>query len=113
MSEYNLENRTLRFSKNLIYVLAKLPKDMKNITITRQLLRSGTSMGANYREANETTTQKDLKHRVMICKKEAKETIYWLELIKEFNEDYIDELTSLFAEAIELNNIFGAIYKKL
>lgn len=109
----DLKKRTLKFSKNLIFVLVKLPKDLKNITIIKQLLRSGTSLGANYREANETTTKKDLKHRIMICKKEAKETVYWLELLREFNQEYGIELNSLFTESIELNNIFGAIYKKL
>ena len=113
MNEYNLEKRTLNFSKNLIFVLTKLPKDLKNLTIIKQVLRSGTSLGANYREANETTTQKDLKHRIMICKKEAKETVYWLELLREFNQDYAIEINNLFTESIELNNIFGAIYKKL
>ena len=75
-------------------------------------MRSGTSMGANYREANETETKKDFKYRIRICRKEAKETIYWLNLIIESNSYLKTRIEPLLQETHELLKIFAAIAQK-
>ena len=79
---YNLENRTLEFGKRIIRLAKALPKNIINFKLIDQIIRSGTSMGANYREANETETKKDFQFRIRICRKESKETIYWLNLTR-------------------------------
>jgi len=81
MTEYNLEKRTLDFSAKLIGFLKTCSKDQLTMALLTQCLRSGTSIGANYREANGASSRKDFLNKLYICKKEAKETLYWLELI--------------------------------
>ena len=80
-NNYNLENRTLIFSKNLIAFLKKCPKNTLTISLIDQVLRAGTSIGANYREANGASSKKDFQNKIYICKKEANETLYWLKLL--------------------------------
>ena len=110
--QYNLEARTLEFGKRIIKMCKALPKNYINLRLGDQCLRSGTSVGANYREANETETKKDFKNRIRISKKEAKETIYWLELIIDANPQLNERITPLLEEAKELMKILGAIYEK-
>jgi four helix bundle protein len=77
----------------------------------RQLVRSSGSVGANYIEANESLSKKDFICRIKICRKEAKESRYWLRLLEA--EDVVDlERAALVQEAQELMNIFGAIVRK-
>ena len=83
--QYDLEDRTMEFSKRLIRLVKALPKNDINFILGRQVIRSGTSIGANYREANETETKKDFQFRLRISRKEAKETVYWFNLIIEAN----------------------------
>lgn len=78
-------------------------------TTVLQAMRSGTSIGANYREADGSESKKDFIHKIMICKKEAKETLYWLGLIKEGLEVSSSELDWLIGECKELVRIFGKI----
>jgi len=106
---FDLEERTLEFSKNLIRILNTLPKNTVNINLIDQCVRSGTSVGANYREANETETKKDFNFRIRICRKEAKETIYWLNLLVENNKSNADSLRKWAQEAYEFVKIFAAI----
>lgn len=80
--------------------------------ITDQLIRSASSIGANYREANETDTKKDFKNRIRIAKKEAKETIYWLELLIENNPILKKEIKALIEESTQLMKILASIYGK-
>ena len=109
---YDLEDRTLEFSKRLIKLIKSLPKDNINLVFGRQLIRSGTSIGANYREANETETKKDFKFRLRISRKEAKETIYWLNLIIEANPQLRREIQPMLQENMELLKILAAILEK-
>jgi len=109
---YDLEDRTLNFSKQVIHFNRVLPKNIINTRLFDQCVRSGTSIGANYREANETDTKRDFKNRIRISKKEAKETIYWLELIIEANPNLKEKLMPLLKEAKELMKILGSIYEK-
>jgi len=111
-SKYDLEERTLEYGKRIIRLAQALPKNTVNFKLTDQFVRSGTSMGANYREANETETKKDFQFRMRICRKEGKETIYWLQLIIEANPDFAKRIEPLLQETRELVKIFAAIIEK-
>ena len=89
-----------------------MPKTISIIEDEKQLLRSSGSVGANYIEANESLSKKDFLMRIMICRKEAKESCYWLELIDVDGKDLEHERVRLFNEATELRKIFGAIVEK-
>jgi four helix bundle protein len=111
--QYDLEARTLAFAKDVRTFLKQLPNTIGNVDDKKQLARASGSVGANYIEANEALSKKEFAMRVKICRKEAKECGYWLELL-DANHD--SELTSrkqaLQQEAIELTSIFGAIVRK-
>lgn len=109
---YDLEDRTLKFAKNTRFFVAKLPKTITNIEDGKQLVRSSGSVGANYIEANESLSKKDFIMRIMICRKEAKESEYWLNLIETKDAILEKERMRLRSEAIELRKIFGAILEK-
>lgn len=108
----DLEERTLVFSKKLIFLCKKLPWNIINKRLVDQIIRSGTSVGANYREANETDTPKDFRNRIRITKKEAKETLYWIDLIIEANREVKEEWSILRKECEELLKITATIYLK-
>lgn len=112
MKKYDLEERTRAFSKLVIKLCRNIRFEKVNNRLIDQLIRSATSVGANYREANETDTKKDFKNRIRIAKKEAKETIYWLDLLYEANPDIKTEITPLLEESIQLMKILAAIYNK-
>ncbi|HEX7042072.1 MAG TPA: four helix bundle protein [Patescibacteria group bacterium] len=109
IKRFDLEERTLNFAKNVRLFIKDLPRSLTNLEDGKQLIRSSGSIGANYIEANESLSKKDFKMRIMICRKEAKETCYWLKLISTENEN---ERTKLLNEATEILKIFGAIYEK-
>ena len=90
-----------------------LPKTLPNIEIIKQLVRSAGSVGANYIEANEAVSKKDFSFRIKICRKEAKESRYWLKLLEIPDETPKKELLVLINEATELMKIFGAITEKV
>lgn len=107
-----LLERTLQFSENLINLVNKLPKTSANLIIFHQIIRSGTSVGANYREACEAESAKDFVHKIRISKKEAKETTYWFELLIRTNMKYKNELGVLLNEVFEFIKIFSKISSK-
>lgn len=109
---YDLEQRTRNFSVRTRHFVLKLPKNVANIEDGKQLIRSSGSMGANYIEANEALSKKDFLMRMKICRKEAKETIYWLDLLVLENETLKKERDYLLKEATEIMKIFGAIVSK-
>lgn len=109
---YDLEERTERFAKAVIEICKKLPNNTVNIELVSQEVRSAGSIGANYIEANESLSKKDFANRIKICRKEAKESRYWLRLIVSANLDFEKETNRLIQESTELMNIFGAILKK-
>lgn len=111
--KYDLEDRTLEFSKRAIRLCKKLPRNTINIELISQLIRSAGSVGANYREANEALGRKDFAHRMRITRKEGKESFYWLELILESNEDFKEDINALLQESRELRNIFTSIIEKV
>ena len=107
--KYDLEDRTLKFAKNCIDICKKLQKDIVNIEIIKQLMRSGCSVGANYREANDTITKKDFIHKIGISRREAKESKYWYELVKHANKSLANQIDPLIDESLQLARIFAAI----
>jgi four helix bundle protein len=110
---YDLEDRTLAFAKSVRALVKRLNKTTANIEDGRQLIRASGSVGANYIEANESLSKKDFAMRIKICRKEAKESRYWLRLIEIKEELELEEdRRSLVEEATELMNIFGAILQK-
>ena len=111
--QYDLEDRTLRFAKEILEFVRILPKTMANTEIMKQIIRSSGSVGANYIEANEALSKKDFAMRVKICRKEAKESRYWLKLIEVKGGDTEKRRQSLINEATELMKIFGSIVEKV
>ena len=110
---YDLEERTLRFAKEVIDFVNVLPKSIVNVEIMKQVIRSSGSVGANYIEANEALSKKDFVFRIKICRKEAKESGYFVRLIKETNpEEFESEALALYNEAVELKKIFSSIIEK-
>ncbi len=110
---YDLEERTLKFAKNVRSFVKKLPKTISNVEDGKQLIKSSGSVGANYIEANEALSKKDFIMRIKISRKEAKESPYWLKLVDTNNNYDLDrERDSLINESTELMNIFGAILQK-
>ena len=108
---FDLEKRTFIFAKNVREYVVKLPKSLTNAEFGRQLVRSAGSVGANYIEADEALSKKDFIMRIKICRKEAKESKYWLELSTSSNEN--TELKShLIDECTQLIKIFSTIIKK-
>jgi four helix bundle protein len=109
---YDLEERTEEFAKGVIALCNGMPRSTVNHELVSQVVRSSGSVGANYIEANERLSQKDFVNRIKICRKEAKETRYWLRLIASSNSSLETEIAGLVQESTELMNIFGAILKK-
>ena len=107
--EYNLEERTVKFSENIIDLLKSIRLNSINKSIVNQLARSATSVGANYCEANGASSKKDFKNKIHICKKEIKETKYWLQLLVKTNNEKKKEIKDLWKEAQELTLIFSKI----
>jgi four helix bundle protein len=107
--EYDPEERTLEFARHSLKFCKGLPKTAINGEIGRQLVRAATSVGANYIEANEALSKKDFLMRIRICRKEAKESGYWLRLIEVHNADSRNEQELLIGESVELMKIFGSI----
>lgn len=112
MHKFDLEERTLKFGKDIIFLVNKLPKNIVNVNLCSQIVRSGTSVGANYREANAALGNKDFLMKARICKKEAMETLYWLKLLAENNKGFALDLNRLIDENEQLIKIFSAIISK-
>jgi four helix bundle protein len=110
---YDLEGRTFKFAQNVRAWVKELKPSIVNQDDIRQLIRSSGSVGANYIEANESLSKKDFLLRVKICRKEAKESEYWIRLL-DVSLDDNSKLRQqvLLQEATELRKIFGAIVEK-
>ena len=110
---YDLEERTLAFAKRVRKFVKKLPKTIANIEDIKQLVKASGSVGGNYREANEALSKKDFRMRIKICRKESKESGYWLQLVDTNKKEELEaDRKELVNEATELMNIFGSILKK-
>ncbi|PIP87311.1 four helix bundle protein [Candidatus Campbellbacteria bacterium CG22_combo_CG10-13_8_21_14_all_36_13] len=110
---YDLEERTAKFGENVIIFCKGLKQDPINKPIINQLIRSATSIGANYMEANGASSKKDFRNKIHICKKEAQETKHWLRMLNTAISDNGDEIKELWKECQELTLIFGKIVSTL
>ena len=112
-NNYDLEERTAKFGEDIIRIARKIPKDVVTIPIISQVIRSGTSVGANYCEANGASSKKDFKNKIHICKKEYQETKHWFRMISIACPENTEDARVLWKEAQELTLIFGKIISSL
>ena len=112
-NKYDLEERTAKFGEEIVKFAKKIPKNSVTIPLITQLVKSGTSVGANYCEADDAESSKDFQHKIGICKKEARESKHWLKMIIVACEESKDEAEKLWQEAKELNLIFNSINNKI
>lgn len=107
---YDLRERSAWFGEAAIRFARGLPKDVVVLPLTSQFVRSATSVGANFAEADGAESKKDYKHRIAICKREANETAHWLRMIAAAVPENAVECRRLWQEAHELTLIFATIY---
>jgi four helix bundle protein len=110
--KFDLEERTAKFGEAIIRFLKQLPKDAVTVPLVKQLVRSATSIGANYCEADDAQTNKEFRYRISVCRKEARETMYWLRMIAAAAEQHRATARTHWQEAKELNLIFSSILRK-
>jgi four helix bundle protein len=110
---YDLEDRTFEFARRVRCFVKRLPKTTCNAEDVRQSVNASGSVGANYIEANEALSKKDFAMRIKICRKEAKESAYWLRLVATGGDSSVNaERDGLAQEVTELTSIFGSIVRK-
>jgi four helix bundle protein len=107
--KYDLEERTAKLGEGIIEFAKSLEKNEVNRPLISQIVRSGTSIGANYMEADGAESKKDFNHKIALCKKEAKETKHWLRMIAKANPHKELDCQKLWQEAKELTLIFSSI----
>jgi four helix bundle protein len=106
--KFDLEERTAKFGEAIIDFVKPLKKDIILAPLVNQLVRSATSIGANYCEADGASSKRDFRNKIYICKKEAKETKHWLRMIVRAEPELRDQVAPLWKEAQELTLIFSA-----
>ncbi|KKS25951.1 MAG: hypothetical protein UU87_C0006G0012 [Parcubacteria group bacterium GW2011_GWA2_42_11] len=109
---YDLFDRTSKFGSEIIIFVKGIKENNINKSIINQLIRSATSIGANYMEADCAESKKDFIHKIGISKKEAKETTHWLHMLATAEPDEAEKCRKLWQEAHELTLIFSAIVKR-
>jgi four helix bundle protein len=111
-NKYDLEERTAKFGEEVIRFVHKIPKDSVTNPLITQLVKSGTSVGANYCEADDAESGQDFRHKIGICKKESRETKHWLRMVVVICPELKEDARKLWQEAKELNLIFNSIVNK-
>jgi four helix bundle protein len=109
---FDLEERTALFGEAVIHFAKKISKNPVTTPLISQLVRAGTSVGANYCEADDAVSKKDFKNKIGTCRKESRETKLWLRLIAAAEPETKVEARKLWQEAKELHLIFAAIWRK-
>jgi four helix bundle protein len=109
--QYDLEDRTTRFAEAIIEFAKAVPISAITEPLLKQLVRSGTSIGANYAEADDASSRKDFRYRIGICKRESRETKYWLRMLAKAAPEMAERARAHWSEAKELHLIFAAIYR--
>jgi len=109
--KYDLEERTALFGEKIIEFAKTITRNPINNPLISQLIRAGTSIGANYMEADAAVSKKDFKHKIGICRKESKETKHWLRMIAKANPAKLEASRVLWKEAQELTLIFSSILR--
>lgn len=107
--KYDLEERTTKFGEDIINFVKKLKENTMNKPLITQLIRSATSIGANYMEANQASSKRDFRNKIYICRKESNETKHWLRMIAKANPEKSKECRKFWKEAHELTLIFSKI----
>lgn len=111
-AKFDLEERTALFGEAVIRFAKTIPRDTVTTPLISQIVRSGTSVGANYCEADDGVSKKDFLNKIGICNKEARETEHWLRMLATADEAKRDQCHELWQEAKELHLIFAAIIRK-
>ena len=109
---YDLEERTALFGEAIIRFAKRIPRNPANDRLTDQVVGAATSVGANYCEADDAVSKKDFKNKIGTCKKEARETKFFLRMIATSEPNLKPEARILWQEAKELHLIFSAIWRK-
>jgi four helix bundle protein len=112
-NKYDLEERTARFGEAVISFCKTLKEDSISKPLISQIVRSSTSVGANYTETNGASSKRDFRNKIYICKKEAQETKHWLRMLAKCFPEKVRIIKTLWKEAQELTLIFGKIVSKL
>jgi four helix bundle protein len=113
MNRNELEERTKKFHLNVIWLCSNLPRTAASYAITKQIIRSAGSVGANYRVTIRAKSKADYVYKMEIVLEEIDESLYWLEILKESGLASGIEITNLIKEASELTSIFAATVKTL
>ena len=111
--KWDLEERTAKFGENIILFCKKAPRTPITIPLITQLVKAGTSVGANYCEADDAESKKDFRHKIGIVKKESRESKHFIRMIVVAVPKLKEDGKPLWQEAKELNLIFNSIYKKV
>ena len=111
-AKFDLEERTARFGEATIQFAKKVPHNAVTIPLIGQLVKAGTSVGANYCEADDAVSKKEFRNKIGTCKKEARESKYWLRMIAAAEPETKAAARPLWTEAKELHLIFAKIYRK-
>jgi four helix bundle protein len=109
---YDLAERTACFGESIIRFTRSIRRDAVTMPLISQLVRSGTSIGANYLEADEAGTKREFNYRVSVCRREARETQYWLRMLVSASPDHAENARALWKEGRELVLILAAIHRK-
>lgn len=109
--DFDLESRTARFGEAIIGFAKRIPRDAVNLPLISQWVRAGTSIGANYCEADDAGSNKEFRHKIGTCKTEARETKHWLRMVAASESNLKDPARKLWQEAKELHLIFAAILR--
>ncbi len=107
--EYDLEERTAKFSEDIIEFIRSIKRDDINRNIIVQMVRAITSVGANYCEANASSSKKDFRNKIYICKKEANESKYWLRVLAKYHPELKEKIRIFWQEAHEFHLIFQKV----
>ncbi|MFA6285651.1 MAG: four helix bundle protein [Parcubacteria group bacterium] len=108
-NKYNLEERTAIFGENIIELCKSITPTIITRPLISQIMRSGTSIGANYCEANNASSKKDFRNKIFICKKEGQETKHWLRMLVKCDSEKREQAAKLWKECQELTLIFQKI----
>jgi len=111
-NKFDLDERTAKFGEGIIQFAKTIPQSPITLPLITQLVKTGTSVGANYFEADCAESKKDFEHKIGICKKESKETKHWLRMISKAAPECRDEVKELWKETHEFNLIFSSIIIK-
>jgi len=112
-NKYPLEERTAKFGEEIIKFCKSIQTDSVSLPLVTQLVRSATSIGANYMEANGASSKRDFQNKIFICKKEAQETKHWLRMLATALPEKKEDLRRLWSEVQEMTLIFQKITSTL